>query len=97
MSLLISILKLFAIILRECCNNMISDDVDASCKVKFFDSIVYTKNHNSTLYMGNVSHYYDVLSISVVEFIDKQRNDNDTMIFSIKLFGKDDNDINLFQ
>ena len=44
-----------------------------------------------------MSHYYDVVLISVVEFIDKQRNDNDTMIFSIKLFGKDDNDINLFQ
>ena len=47
--------------------------------------------------MGKASHYYDVVSISAVEFIDKQRNDNDTMILSIKLFGKDDNGIKLFK
>ena len=47
--------------------------------------------------MGNVRHYYDVVPISVVEFIDKKRSDNDTMIFSITLFGKDDNDIKLYK
>ena len=36
-------------------------------------------------------------SLSDVEFIDKQRNYNDIMIFSIKLFAKNDNDINLFK
>ena len=36
-------------------------------------------------------------SLSDVEFIDKQRNCNDIMIFSIKLFAKNDNDINLFK
>ena len=46
---------------------------------------------------GEVSHYYDVVSISVVEFIDKQRNDNDPLIFSIKLFGKDGNDMKLYK
>ena len=47
--------------------------------------------------MGKVSHYYDVVSISVVEFIDKQRNDNDPLIFSIKLFGKDGNEMKLYK
>ena len=43
------------------------------------------------------SHYYDVVSISIVEFIDKQRNNNDQLIFSIKLFGKDGNDMKLYK
>ena len=46
---------------------------------------------------GKVSHNYDVVSISVVEIIDKQRNDNDPLIFSIKLFGKDDNAMKLYK
>ena len=46
---------------------------------------------------GEMNHYYDVVSISVVEFIEVQRNDNDIMIFLIKLFGEDDNDIKLFK
>ena len=46
---------------------------------------------------GEVSHYYDVVSISVVDFIDKQRNDNDPLIFSIKLFEKDGNDMKLYK
>ena len=37
---------------------------------------------------------YDVGSISVVDLIDKQRNGNDTMMFSIKLFGIYENNIN---
>ena len=35
---------------------------------------------------GEVNHHFDVVSISVVEFIDKHRNENDPLIFSIKLF-----------
>ena len=46
---------------------------------------------------GEVSHYYDVVSISVVDFVDKQRNDNDPLICSIKLFGKDCNAIKLYK
>ena len=45
---------------------------------------------------GEVSHYYDAVSISGVEFIDKQRNDSDPLIFSIKLFRKDGNDMKLY-
>ena len=44
---------------------------------------------------GEVNQYFDVVSISVVEFIDKHRNENDPLIFSIKLFGKDGNDMKL--
>ena len=47
--------------------------------------------------MGTVGHYYDVVSIRSVEFIDKQCIDNETMILSIKLFEKDDNDVKLFK
>ena len=47
--------------------------------------------------MGKVSHYYDVVSIIIIEFIDKQRNDNGPLIFSIKLFGKDGNDMKLYK
>ena len=44
-----------------------------------------------------VNHYFDVISISVVEFINKHRNENDPLIFSIKLFGKDGNDMKLYK
>ena len=37
---------------------------------------------------GKVSHNYDVVSISVVEFIDKHRNDNDPLIFQLNCSGK---------
>ena len=47
--------------------------------------------------MGTVGHYYNVVSISSVEFIDKQCIDNETMILSIKLFEKDDSDVKLFK
>ena len=60
---------------------MVSDDVDAGYKVTFFDSKVVTKKPDLSLCMGKVSHDYDIVSISVVESIDKQRNDNDTIIF----------------
>ena len=55
------------------------------------------KNPDSVLCIGKVSYYYDVVSISGVEFIDKQHNNNDTMTFSIKLFEKDDSDVKLFK
>ena len=58
---------------------------------------VVTKKPDSELCMGKVGPYYDVVSISVVEFIDKHHNDNDTMLFSIKLFVENDNDIKLFK
>ena len=74
---------IYHVIQREGCNNMLSDDVDAGSKVKFFDSKVDTKKPDSALCMGKVSNYYDIFSISVVLFIDEQRNDNDTMILSI--------------
>ena len=47
--------------------------------------------------MDKVTHYYDVGSISVVDFIDKQRSGNDTMMFSIKLFGIYENNIKLYK
>ena len=75
---------------------MIAVDVDAGSRVKLFDSKVFTKNHESSLYLGKMNNYFDVVSISVVEFIDKHHNENDPLIFSIKLFGKDGNDMKLY-
>ena len=46
---------------------------------------------------GEVNQYFDVVSISVVEFIDKHRNENDPLIFLIKLFRKDGNDMKLYK
>ena len=74
---------------------MIKNDVDGGSRVKFFDTEVVIKKPESSLCLGKVNHYFDVVSISVVEFIDKHRNENDPWIFSIKLFGKDDNDMKL--
>ena len=76
---------------------MISVDVNTDCRVKLFDSKVVTKKPQSLKCMGKVSHYYDVVSIIIIEFIDKQRNDNGSLIFSIKLFGKDGNDMKLYK
>ena len=75
------------VIQRKNRNNMVSDDVDASSKIKFFDSKVCTTKPDSTLCMVKVSNYYDIVSIIVVEFIDIQRNDNETIFLSIELFG----------
>ena len=69
------------VIQREYRNNMISDDVDAGYRVSFFDSKVVTKKPESSLCLGKVNHYFDVVSISVVEFIDKHRNENDPLVF----------------
>ena len=44
-----------------------------------------------------ISHYYDVVSIRIIEFIDEQGNDNNPLIFAIKLFGKDSNDMKLYK
>ena len=85
------------VIQQKYCNNTISVDVDAGCGVKCFDSNVITKNPESSLCMWKVTRYYDVVSLSVVEFIDTQRNNNDLLIFSIKLFGKDGNDMKLYK
>ena len=55
------------------------------------------KNPYSSLCTGKFNHYYDVVLISLAEFIDKQRNDNDPLIFSIKLFENDGNDMKLYK
>ena len=66
---------IYHIIQREYLNNIVSNDVDASYNVQSFDSKVDTKKPDSALCNGKVGHYYGVVSISVVDFIDKQRND----------------------
>ena len=38
--------------------------------------------------LGDINHYYDIVSISIVEVKEKEDNDNDSTIFSIKMFGK---------
>ena len=85
------------VIQREYRNNMIAVDVDAGHRVKFFDSKVVITKHKSSLYLGKVNHFYDVVSISVVKLTDNYFNENDPMIFSIKLFGKDGNDVKLYK
>ena len=85
------------VIQREYRNNMIKIDVDAGSRVKFVDTKVVTKKPESSLCLRKVNHYFDVVSISVVEFIDKHRNDNQPLAFSIKLFGKDGNDMKLYK
>ena len=42
-------------------------DVGVVCKVKFFDSKVVTKILDSTIFLREINHYYDVVSISIVE------------------------------
>ena len=46
--------------------------------------------------MGDINHYYDVVSISIVEVKDKKDNDNDSTIFSINIFGKSNNEMKLY-
>ena len=76
---------------------MIAVDVDADSRVNFFDTKVVTKKTGSSFCLGKVNHHFDIVSINVVEFIDKHRNENDPLIFSIKLFGKDGNDMKLYK
>ena len=85
------------VIQREYRNNMIKIDVDAGSREIFFDTKVVTKKPESSLCLGKVNHYFDVVSISVVEFIDKHRNDNQPLVFSIKLVGKDGNDMKSYK
>ena len=50
---------------------MVSVDVGVVCKVKVFDSKVVIKIPDSTLCLGDINHYYDVLSISIIEVKEK--------------------------
>ena len=90
-------LVVFHVIQQEYQNNMILVDVDAGYRDNFFDSKVVTKTPESTICLGKVNNYFDVVSISIVEFIDKHRNENDALSFLIKLFGKDGNDMKLYK
>ena len=47
--------------------------------------------------MENISYYRNIFSISVVEFMDKERNDNQMIKYSIKLIEKNDNDDKLYK
>ena len=76
--------------------NIVSVDASIVCKVKFFDSKVVTNIPGSTMCLGDIHHYYDVVSISIIEVKEKQCNDNDSTIFSIKLFGKNINDMKFY-
>ena len=46
--------------------------------------------------LGEINHHYDVVSISIVEVKEKQGNNNDSTIFSIKIFGKNINEMKLY-
>ena len=84
------------VIQREYRYNMVPVDAGDVYKVKFFDSKVVTKKPDSTICLGDINHYYDVVSISIVEVKDKKDNDNDSTIFSIKIFGKNTNEMKLY-
>ena len=85
------------VIQREYRNNMVKNDVDGGSRVKFFDTEVVIKKPESSLCLGKAYHYFDVVSISVVEFKDKHCNDDQPLVFSIKVFGKDGNDVKLYK
>ena len=84
------------VIQREYRYNMVYVDVGVVWKVKFFDSKVVTKIPDWTICLEDINHYYDVISISIVEMKEKQCNDNDSTIFSIKIFGKNINKMKLY-
>ena len=46
--------------------------------------------------LREINHYYDVLSISIVEVKEKQCSDNDEIVFSIKLFGNNINEMKCY-
>ena len=75
---------------------MVPVDAGDVYKVKFFDSKVVTKKPDSTICLGDINHYYDVVSISIVDVKDKKDNDNVSTIFSIKIFGKNTNEMKLY-
>ena len=58
------------IIQREYPNNMVYEDIDARSNVGFFDSKAYTNKSDLVLCIGKVNHYRDVVSTTVVDFID---------------------------
>ena len=66
------------------------------CNVKFFDTKVVTKVPDFTLCLWEINHYYDVVSISIVELKDKQCSDNESIFLSIKIFGKCLNEMKLY-
>ena len=76
---------------------MVSDDVDAGSKVRFFCFNFCTKKADSALRIENVSYYRNMFLISVVDFMDKERNDNQMIKYSIKLTEKDYNDDKLYE
>ena len=84
------------VIQREYRYNMVSIDAGDVYKVNFFDSKVVKKKPDSTICLGDINHYYDVVSISIVEVKEKKGNDNDSTIFSIKIFGKNINETKLY-
>ena len=98
MPLLISLLQLFAMKFSEIIV-IIWSQMMLMLVTRLIFSVpkFFTKKPDSILCMEKVGHYDDVVSINVVEFIDKQRHDNDTMKLSIKMFGKDDNNIKLLK
>ena len=75
---------------------MVSVDVSVVCKVKFFDSKGVTKIPDSKTYLEEINHYYDVVSISIVQVKEKQCNNNNSMMFSIRLFWENTNEMKLF-
>ena len=66
---------------------MVSVDVGVVCKAKFFDPKVVSKLPDSTICLGEINHYYDVVSISVVELKDKQCSDNESIFYRLKYLG----------
>ena len=75
---------------------MVPVDVGDVYKVIFFDWKVVTKKPDSTICLGDINHYYDVVSISIVEVKERKGNDNDSTIFSIKTFGENINEMKLY-
>ena len=75
---------------------MVPVDVGDVYKVNFFDWKVVTKKPDSTIWLGDINHYYDVVSISIVEVKDKKDNDNNSTILSITIFGKNTNEMKLY-
>ena len=86
----------YHVIQRKYRYNMVSIDAGDVYKVKFFCSKVVKKKPDSTICLGDINHYYDVVSIIIVEVKEKQGNDNDSTIFSIKIFGKNINEMKLY-
>ena len=74
---------------------MVSIDAGDVYKVFFYSKVV-KKKPNSKICLGDINQYYDVVSISIVEVKEKQGNDHDSTICSIKIFGKNINEMKLY-